>query len=373
MIDRLPPRVVVLGIVGFVVVLGTLGAISSERVTSVPAYLAALLLGLLAVVAVLLPWPPGRQRLGAVGVTVAVVALGLVVVSVLEPGRPGYALWYPAFVWVPLCGIALRGHAVLALVGAGLSAATTIAWASADPAVGLEEGLYRVVSPTAVVVVSVGVALLVQQYSTEVGRARAEQMEAARLSAGARAAETERRHRLHHVEQLAAPVLEQLRRGVVDDRLRAQCRLLEAALRDGIRGRHLVDAAVRETLWAARSRGVEVTLLDDSGTDVDEQPPPVAALVRRCTVQLVEKLEDGVVTVRLSGPAEATLVALTPAAAEVATACGEAMAVHGDLFTGVEVGWSADAPDELVVTVRRDAPAPTAPRAAPDATAARPA
>ena len=135
--------------------------------------------------------------------------------------------------------------------------------------------------PHAVVVITVGIALLVRQYAGEVERARAEQLEAARLSAGARAAEAERRTRLAQIEQLAAPVLLLLRDGGVDgggvdERLATECRLLEAALRDGIRGRLLVDPAVRETLWAARTRGVEVTLLDDSGTEVGDTVPAVA-------------------------------------------------------------------------------------------------
>ncbi len=267
-IGRLPPQVPTLGIAGFVLVLAALGFSSLDDVSSPGLYVIALLLGLAAVVAVLRPWPPGRERLVATAVVVAVVGLGLLVVSVLPDGRPGYALWYPSFVWVPLGGLALRGHPRLALSGAALSAATTMTWAAREPGVGLEDGLYRVVSPTATVVVTVGIALLVRQYAVEVERARTEQMHAARLSAGARAAEAERRTRLAQVEQLAAPVLLLLRDGGgVDARLATECRLLEAALRDGIRGRLLVDPAVRETLWAARSRAVVVTLLDDSGTD----------------------------------------------------------------------------------------------------------
>jgi len=370
---------VVLGIVGFVIVLGALGFSSLEVVTSPGPYVAALLLGLASVVAVLLPWPPGRERLAALAVTVAVIGLGLLVVSVLPDGRPGHALWFPGFVWVPLSGLALRGHPVLALVGASMSAATTMAWAILEPDVGLEDGLYRVVSPTAAVVVAVGIALLVQQYAVEVEKARDEQLQAARLSAGARAAEAERRSRLAQIEQLAAPVLILLRDSEgVDERLRTECRLLEAALRDGIRGRHLVDAAVRETLWAARTRGVGVTLLDDSGTDAGDTPPAVADVVRRCLVEVVEKLENGVVTARLPGPDEATLVVITPDAGDVALACRPALAALDGTGGGVQVRLTNEADDELVVTVRRAHTDPEPPRTPAarrplDATAARPA
>lgn len=373
MIGQVPGRVVVLGIIGFVVTLGALGALGIEDVTSPVPYLVALLLGLVSVVTVLLPWPRGRETLLAGGVVVALVALGLLVVSVLPPGRPGWALWFPGFVWIPLSGLALRGHPRLALSGAVATAATTLAWAWVEPGVGLEDGVYRVVSPTAVVVVAVGVAVLVRQYGQEVARAHAEQLEAARLSAGARAAEDERRARLSQIEQIAAPVLRQLRDGDgVDERLATECRLLEAALRDGIRGRHLVDPAVRETLWAARSRGVDVTLLDDSGTDVGSEPPPVAAAARRCTTALVERLERGAVTVRLAAPTEATLVVLTPDAADLARACRQGAAHVGGEAT-VDVEHDVAAPEEMVVTIRRATPAPTAPRPDPVATARGPA
>jgi hypothetical protein len=370
-IGQLPGRVVVLGIIGFVVAIGALGAISIRDVTSPPLYALALVLGLTSVAAVLLPWPPGREQWVATGVVAGVVGLGLLVVAVLPPGRPGYALWFPAFVWIPMAGLALRGHSALALVGTALSAATTLAWAADEPGADIMvDGLYRVVSPSASVVVALGIALLVRQYGEEVERAHAEQLEAARLSAGAQAAEEERRVRLAQIEQIAAPVLLRLRDGAeVDERLATECRLLEAALRDGIRGRHLVDAAVRETLWAARTRGVEVTLLDDSGTEAGGGAPPLADVVRRCTVELVEKLERGSVTVRLSAPDEATLVVLTQDAGAVAESCRAGLAAHEGHLADIDVEHSEDVADELVVTLRSRPRPTTAPPPDPVATA----
>jgi len=370
-IGQLPGRVVVLGIVGFVVVMAALGAISIGVVESPVPYVVALLLGLASVVAVMVPWPSGREAWAAVGVVLAVAALGLLVVSVLPDGRPGYALWYPGFVWIPLSGLALRGWPVLALLGSAASAATTLTWAYLEPGVGFQDGVYRVVSPVAVVVVAVGIERLVRQYGQEVERAHAEQLEAARLSAGARAAEDERRSRLTQIQHIAAPVLRRLSSGeVVEERLSTECRLLEAALRDGIRGRHLVDPAVRETLWAARTRGVEITLLDDSGTEAGGDPPEVADVVRRCTVELVERLERGVVTVRLSHPEEATLVVLSDQAGDLAAVCrGAVPGLHGEQRTRMDVEHADDATDELVVTVRRAPPPARTPPAAPAASA----
>ncbi|MFC5381031.1 hypothetical protein [Aquipuribacter nitratireducens] len=352
MIGQLSGRVVALATCGIVVVVAALAALSLGEVRNAPVYLLALLLGGASVVTVLLPWSAQRSRAVAVAVAVAVVAVGLLVVAVLPDGRPGYALWYPAFVWLPLAGLALRGFPVLAVTGAVLSGTTTVLWAWQEPeAAAVQDGLYRVVSPTAAVVVAVGIAHLLRQYGREVQRVHAEQLEAARLSAGAHAAEQERRQQLSQVELIAVPVLRRLRDGApVDTRLATECRLLEAAVRDGIRGRHLVDPVVRDSTWAARSRGVDVTLLDDSGTEPGAEPPPVADVVRRCLVMLLEQLEGGSVTARLAGRGTGTVVVVGPSVAELAGVCRrEADRVEGPVrlvVDPVEPGGN-----ELVLTV----------------------
>ena len=100
-------------------------------------------------------------------------------------------------------------------------------------------------------------------------------------------------------------------------------------------------------------------------------------MVRRCIVEVVEKLENGVVTARLPGPDTATLVVITPDASEVTLACRSALAVLDGTGGGVRVRLRNEADDELVVTVRRahpdqEPPATTAARRPLDATAARP-
>jgi hypothetical protein len=48
---------------------------------------------------------------------------------------------------------------------------------------------------------------------------------------------------------------------------RAECLHLEGAIRDEIRGRKLLNNAVREQVMLARRRGTTVTLLDEGGID----------------------------------------------------------------------------------------------------------
>ena len=329
MIGDVRRRLVGLAVLGYVGVHVLLGMAGIGFVTSRGPYLLALALVVAASVAVLLPWSPSHERLLGPVVATSTTLAGALVVLVLQEGRPGYALWYPSLVLVPLAGIALRGHVVLALAGAGASAATTLWWASGS-SVGFEDGLYRVVTPTAAVVIAVGIATLVRQYAQEVDRSHQEQEAAARLSAAAEASQTERADRLAEIDMVAAPLLRRLASGApVDERTATESRLVEAALRDGIRGRGVVAGAVRETVWAARSRGVQVTVLDDAGLGPADPEAPAAAPLRACAVTLLELLEAGVVTVRLGAPDEGTIVVVDPRPAEAARACARQLPVDG--------------------------------------------
>lgn len=356
MIGDVRRRVFGAGVLGYVGVHVLLGLAGMGYVTSRPRYLLALALVVSVSVAVLLEWPPRAERwLGPV-VVVATTVAGILVVSCLKEGRPGYALWYPSLVLIPLAGIALRGRLVLALVGAAASAATTLWWAS-GASVGFEDGLYRVVTPSAAVVVAVGIATLVRQYAQEVDRSHREQEAAARLSAAAEASQTERADRLGEIELVAAPLLRKLASGVpVDERTATESRLVEAALRDGIRGRGVAVGAVRETVWAARSRGVQVSVLDDAGLGPADPEAPAAGPLRACAVTLLELLESGVVTIRLAAPDEGTVVVVDPAPAAAVRARAEQLpataGADGHTVT-VDTGG-----DEVVVQVRtRTSPA----------------
>lgn len=96
---------------------------------------------------------------------------------------------------------------------------------------------------------------------------------AERAAASWRAAEeahlTEREVRLEQTRALAADMLLRIAEpgpGLTDEE-RRECRLLEAAVRDEIRGRRLLDDEVRRLVLDARRRGVTVSVLDDGGLD----------------------------------------------------------------------------------------------------------
>jgi hypothetical protein len=84
----------------------------------------------------------------------------------------------------------------------------------------------------------------------------------------------EGRMRLAQTNRIAAPMLRRIadRGGHLTAEQRQECRLLEAAIRDEIRGRMLLTDAVRTEVQRARERGALVTLLDEGGIDDLDEP-----------------------------------------------------------------------------------------------------
>lgn len=80
--------------------------------------------------------------------------------------------------------------------------------------------------------------------------------------------------RLAHTNNVAAPMLRRIadRGGRLAPDQRQECRTLEAAIRDEIRGRMLLTDAVRTEVQRARERGTVVTLLDEGGIDDLDEP-----------------------------------------------------------------------------------------------------
>lgn len=126
-------------------------------------------------------------------------------------------------------------------------------------------------------------------------RSRVEQLSAVAATSAARA---ERSERLQRMFEEALPELRRISRakGQLDESGRREARLLEAMMRDEIRGRHLLSEELRAEVKAARARGVEVNLLDDGGLDdlTAEQREPLL----RQAAQALASLNEGKVTIR---------------------------------------------------------------------------
>jgi hypothetical protein len=124
----------------------------------------------------------------------------------------------------------------------------------------------------------------------------------------------ERRGRLMRAQRTAAPLLRLIvdAEGELDAATKAECRLLEQSLRDEIRGRGLLNDAVRAVISAHRRRGALVQVLDDGGLE-DLPPSALDELLDEVARQL-RPVRSSRVVVRSGGPdsdTAVTIVALT--------------------------------------------------------------
>jgi hypothetical protein len=203
--------------------------------------------------------------------------------------------------------LAARGQIRSAWLGYGVLTLFAVAWALASGQSGL-----------------VGVELMSRHAGTllagslfVVGLGRSERalrvlthddLARARQDATTVAAIRERKAQLRRVNVLARPTLLRLAEPhALTAEERAQCLLVEASLRDAIRGRCLFVEPVITAVRAARTRGVEVTVLDDSG---DNSPEELTTLTRTIA-DSIDSVHAGRVTVRVlpaGRPVVATLV-----------------------------------------------------------------
>ncbi|THG36412.1 hypothetical protein E6C70_00330 [Glaciibacter flavus] len=212
---------------------------------------------------------PGRARLlptwiAAVDLAVAVV-MPLLVCAVLQPDADnGYATWYVAAVGTLMTIVAVRGRFVIAWVGVGFLTVQSLVWAGLGSFATL-----GVIGSLVWVAVAQVTTVTTARAARDTAAFAVAEREASELQAAQDAHLVERQVRLESTTRIAAPMLRRIvdSRGTLDAAGREECRQLEAAIRDEIRGRMLLDDGVREAVRAARMRGAAVTLLDEGGLD----------------------------------------------------------------------------------------------------------
>lgn len=225
-------------------------------------------LALYAIATVLSLWPARRARmpdwLAALNLAVAVV-LPLLVSSQLDPAdENGYATWYVAAVGTLMTITAARRQLLAAWIGVIALAIQTVVWAGP-----FALGTLGVVGS----IVWVGIAHMLSSALAGAARSTRRYVQAEREAAAWQAAQDahvfEGRMRLAQTQRIAAPMLRRIADAdhELSDAERRECRTLEAAIRDEIRGRMLLTDAVRHSVKEARDRGATVTLLDEDARD----------------------------------------------------------------------------------------------------------
>ena len=193
------------------------------------------------------------------------IAVPIAVSSQLDPSRPnGYATWYVAAIGTLLTIVMVRGRDACAWIGIAFLSVFTIWWAGFDSL-----GDLGVVGSIVWVVAANVVMYAVTKTGEDAERFAAVERKASEWRAAYDAHVVERRRRLEHTYTLAEPLLTEIARsgGELSEEQRVECLLLEATMRDEIRGRGLLNDAMRHAVTAARRRGAAVSLLDEGGLD----------------------------------------------------------------------------------------------------------
>ena len=263
------PRLLIAGVAAvFSLFIVVLGAYSIGTPFEAWPVIVALVLYAAATTVSLLPGEPSRMPMWMAAFNVGVVVVvSLVVTSNLNPnplGGNGYATWYVAGSGVLLTITATRRRYGFAWTGTVYLLVQTVAWAGPTALVSL--GVVGSVAWVAIAhLISTGMA----KATKDAQRFALAEREATEWQALQEAHVHERQFRLGQTSSMALAMLRQIVQsgGELTAEQRQECLYLEAAIRDEIRGRTLLNDSVRQEVMRARQRGAVVTLLDEGGID----------------------------------------------------------------------------------------------------------
>ena len=268
------PRFIIVGIgAAFSVYHVILGVLTLGVPRSPEPVIAAMVIYLAATVLSLLRFGPPRMPIWMAAFNVAVVVtIPLLVTSELDPDREGgngYATWYIAAVGTLMAITSTRQRHLFAWVGIAFLVLQSVVWGG--PATLVELG---VVGSVSWVVISHVLSHSIAKASKDARRFAYAEREAADWQAAQEAHVFERQFRLGQTSSMALPMLRRIEAsaGNLTEAERQECLYLEGAIRDEIRGRNLLNDAVREQVMLARRRGAVVTLLDEGGMDTVVEP-----------------------------------------------------------------------------------------------------
>ncbi|WP_439565282.1 hypothetical protein [Microcella sp.] len=230
--------------------------------------LAAMALYATATTISLLPGQPERMPTWMAVVNVLVcIAMTLLITPQLDIGREGglgYATWYVAAVGTLLTITSTRRRHLYAWVGIAALVVQTVIWGGPGALLGI-----GVIGSAAWVAVSHILSRALAKASRDAARFARAEREATDWQAAQEAHLYERQFRLGQTGTTAVPMLRIIEEagGELTEEQRQECLHLEGAIRDEIRGRRLLDDAVRREVMTARRRGVAVNLFDEGGLD----------------------------------------------------------------------------------------------------------
>lgn len=276
---------------------------SGGEYTRTPLGLTGLALMIAAAVVLVLPQLSPLPHLAAAGVVVASVIAVAAGLWQLEPeGWRGWVTWYIGATSYLSFTLALRGRFWWGAAQQLALAVVAVHWTgvtAGDPLRGLELVSHQLILFGAGAFFAIWLRRTADRIAAfQETRLRRESAESARS-----AADEERARELRGIRESAGAALNRIATGAVTDEERREHLLLEAELRDRIRGRGLALPPLAAAAREARRRGAVVALLDDLRSDAPS------------TARMREAIDWAAERVARSGGTDVT-VRLTRAAGE---------------------------------------------------------
>ncbi|BDZ48217.1 hypothetical protein GCM10025867_04580 [Frondihabitans sucicola] len=214
-----------------------------------------------------------------------------------DTGWPGWATWGWGAVTFVLFLLTLRGRPAWAWIGFGIMTLLTLVW-SVQVGRGVGGGIGFVLRSAVLVLVVWLFSILLSRTRVSIRRLQRAELGRVRAEAASSAALEEQNSRLDQLRAVSIPALQRiLSAEVLTEEDRRSFTLVEAALRDQLRASNLATASVAEAATRARSRGVDVSLLDDrAGADV---PPVVRERIEAALLEHLDAATSGRIVARL--------------------------------------------------------------------------
>lgn len=263
-----------------------LGLANIGRVATFWPYLTAMGVCLALMTVVALPGL-GRAmpRRHAAIVVVGTVLMDVLVQSVLPTGQhPGYAAWHSGAIEMILVTVALRNHIPLAWTGI-VSFAFLDFTGSMIHGLSIVDGLAMVLTPLMWVVIATWVSLALRRNDEQIHSYTVNEQMAVLKLAKEHARQLSQSEWATSLDLATRPLMEKIAAGPLSDVDRQECFLLEAYLRDQIRGQILATPEVLTAARAARTRGVRVDIFDDRRAQMPD------ALLSEAAAQLAKVLQ----------------------------------------------------------------------------------
>lgn len=274
-----------------------LGITNLSAYTDVGYALIAIAIYIVALVAAVASMPGLRLKNSvAWWVLVANIFVPLFMSAAINPDATfGYTTWHISGVATVMAILAVRQHPYLAWLGTGFLISETWVWGGWE--VAFSSG---VVGAFLLVLASQATASLLAR-SADTAQEFLEQAVATEAATAATtAARQERQARIQETLAESLPLLDLIakRRGRLSTKDRLLAVLKEHELRDQIRGRALMHPDLIKAARSARSRGVEVQLLDDGGFE-SVDPGEISTILKKVAKEL-NKVTAGKVVIRAS-------------------------------------------------------------------------